>query len=763
MDFRHTNVTVTQVGGADARLGHVTPCGAAGQANGWQKIDFSENDEKLVLQAGEGVALISEATGNANQIVRMIVEWKEVSSGSTPSSQGEYVFASNKVASSTVLNTTLYSFFNPAASGKTAVIKRIAILANATTTATYTSFQFRRTSAASGGTLIAASNLPKKHTGTSDSIMEMRWCLQACNSAITVTYLGTADSRLTSVTGPGAVGQTIGQHEIVFGQNENLILQPGEGIALYNDVLASSVASAVKVLIEWDEETVAPTAQDEYLMTIGPINGNTATTYNYATFFNPGGSGKNAVIKRAQIRVDTIAGAVYVPVQLRRITAASVGTLIAASNYPKKHTGSAASLMEIRTTGATATYAGATTSRLMMIQTPGAVAGAASGNTGYKEIVFDTSEAIVLKPGEGVALYQNPTAGNANLRVRLLLEWSESASLPTAQNEYMMAIGPITQSLSANYVYATLFNPATSAKNYILRKIGMQVDRSAAAVNPTYTPATVRRISAASGGTLTATTSIQKNTSSQNPTAEVRSTGVTATFVGSIESRLLGGTTPGVVNQTFADLQSTITSGDEFIVKPGEGVALYQEQANGDANSRYHFFVEWDEEDNGPPAQSISFSVSTSSVYFGVLSPVQARFASSTNNGGDSVQVEAHTFTVSTNAANGYTVVAKGGTLTSASSSISGIGTTSTTSLVGTEQFGLRVVATGGSGVVDTLYSSSGFAFGATATTSSLIASSPAGDGLPTVYSVRYLGNVSPITPADQYYTNIVYVATSNF
>ena len=223
MDFRHTNVTVTQVGGTDARLGHVTPCGTTAQAHGWQQINFDTNDERLVLQQGEGIALVSETAGNINQLVRMIVEWDEVPVANTPSPQGEYIWASGKIASSTLANTTLYSFFNPATSGKTAVIKRIAILANATTTAAYTSFQWRRLSAASGGTQVATSSFPQKNTSSASSSMEIRWCAQGCTTIITATYSGTADSRLLSVTGPGAVGQTIGQTEIVFGADEKLV------------------------------------------------------------------------------------------------------------------------------------------------------------------------------------------------------------------------------------------------------------------------------------------------------------------------------------------------------------------------------------------------------------------------------------------------------------------------------------------------------------------------------------------------------------
>lgn len=763
MDFRRTNVTVTQVGGTDAKIGHVTPCGTTGQPQGWRQLDFSESDEELILQQGEGIALISEAAGDIDQLVRMIIEWEEVPSGSTPTSEGEYIWSSGKVAAATVANITQYSFFNPVGSGKTAVIKRLAIMANATTTATYASYQWRRVTAASGGTLIAATDLPKKHTGTANSVMETRWCLQGCTSAITATYSGDANAKLLSVTAPGTVGQTIGQAEIVFGANEKIILQPGEGIGLYNDVLTSSVAQAVKVTIEWDEEASAPSSLGEYLMNIGPINGSTATTYNYMTFFNPAGSGKNAVIKRVAIRVNTINAAVYVPIQLRRITVRSGGTVVASSSYPKKHTGTATSTMEIRTTGVTVTYAGATTSRLMAVQTPGAVATAVTGNTGHQEVIFADSEPLVLQPGEGVVLYQNPTAGDADFRVRMLLEWSEETVAPASEGEYLMTIGPVNQSTAANYVYGSFLNPVGSSKNYIVKKIAIRSNRSGAATSPTYRPISVRRIVAASAGTLVATTSVAKNTSTASSSAEIRSTGVTVTFDGAIDSRILGVTISGLVNQIFGTRASEITPGDEFVLKPGQGIALYQELTNGDANVRHHFSLEWSEVSNAPPSQSISFTVSTSTIFFGTVSPSIARYASSTNTNGDNLQTDAHTFSVNTNATNGYTISATGQTLTSGSTTIAAIGGTATTSLPGTEQFGIRLIAYGGSGTVSSPYASTTFAYAATATTSSQVASATVGDNATTTYGVRYLSNVAPTTSAAAYTANIVYVVTANF
>jgi hypothetical protein len=160
---------------------------------------------------------------------------------------------------------------------------------------------------------------------------------------------------------------------------------------------------------------------------------------------------------------------------------------------------------------------------------------------------------------------------------------------------------------------------------------------------------------------------------------------------------------------------------------------------------------------------SITFTISTTTIYFGVASPVLTRYASSTNTSGDNVEVEAHTLSVITNATNGYTLTAKGSTLTSATNTISAIGAVNTAPAVGTEQFGIRLVASGGSGVVNSPYSASGFAYGATATTSSLIANATVGDNATTTYSVRYVANIAPTTVSSAYTSNIIYVATANF
>ncbi len=765
MEFKRTGVTVstTTAGGVDARIGNVTPCAAAGQAIGWQEINFHASDEKLILQAGEGVALISETAGNANQIVRMIIEWKEVDTVSTPSSEGEYTWASDRVEAASAANATRYSFFNPVGSGKNAVIKKLLIRTNADTTATYIAFSFRRTTAASGGTLVGSGALPKKHTGTANSAMEVRWCGRTCASAVTVTYAGTVDSNLLTINAPGAVGQTIGQREIIFGENEKIVLQPGEGIGFYSPT-AADVDSYTKIQIEWDEENSAPSSQGEYLIDIGPINGSTATSYNYATFFNPVGSGKVAVIKRVSIRVDAVAAAVYIPMQLRRISAASAGTQITAANIPKKHTGTANSIVEIRRTGVTATYSGTTDSKLLAIQTPGALPSVTSGNTGYKEIEFTNKEPLVLQAGEGVGFYHDTAAGDADFRVKVLIEWDEETTGPTAAGEYLYTSGPVNQSTANGYVYASFFNPSGSGKNYLVKKLGVRANRSGTGVAPVYGSVGVRKITSTSGGTLVAVANIpKKHSSTPSSTATIRVTGPTVTLAQTVLARLLGVTVPGVVNQTFGIYESTIYYGDELILKEGEGVALYNEQTHGDALVRYRLLLEWEERSSASSSQAITFSISTSSVYFGVATPVQARYASSTSLLGSEIEVVAHTLLVLTNATNGYSITVQGGTLSYSTTTITAIGGSSVASTPGTEQFGLRMTASGGSGGVNTPYASTGFAFGASTSTAAQVASSTVGDNATTTFSVRYLVNIAPTTAAASYSTSLVYVATANF
>ncbi len=165
-------------------------------------------------------------------------------------------------------------------------------------------------------------------------------------------------------------------------------------------------------------------------------------------------------------------------------------------------------------------------------------------------------------------------------------------------------------------------------------------------------------------------------------------------------------------------------------------------------------------------AQSFTFSISTSTIFFGALGNT-VKFASSTNPLGDAAETIAHTLAVSTNAPSGYTITIKGQTLTSlqsATNTISAIGGTAASSSPNTEQFGIRATVSGGTAATVSLPYSlpTSYGYNATATTSAVLATETNAANT-TTYSLRYLANIAPLTEAGTYVANIVYVATANF
>jgi hypothetical protein len=750
MDFRHTGVTVTVVGGTDARLAIVTPCGAAGQPHGFMQINFHDSDEKLILQPGEGIALMSDAGGDVDQLVRMIIEWQEVPTSQTPTAQNEYIWGSSRIEVAASANQVFYAFFNPAGSGRTAVIKRLVIRNDAAGAAVYQAITWRRITSASGGVSIASTDRPKKHTGSSDSAMTLLWCDSSCTTAISVNFAGSADSRLLTVNGPGAVGQVIGHREIVFGNNEKLILQPGEGIALYTEA-AGNANQYIKVLIEWRETTSTPTAQNEYIIDPGPINGSTSANYVYASFFNPSGSGKTAVIKRISIRIDTAAAAVYIPMTLRRITSASGGTQISAANIPKKHTSSTDPILVVRRTGVSVDFAGSPDSRIISVTTPGAVGAAAAPSiTGYKELLFENDEKLILQPGEGIALYQE-AAGDADFRVKILVEWQEVTSAPSSQGEYLMSIGPVTGSLNSGYVYASLFNPSNSNKNYVVKRIEIRANRTGALTTPGYIPVTIRRITSVSGGNQILPDYIpKKHSGTATSTAEIRTTNPTVDFAGVTDSRLLGVTVPGAVNQAYGDYEILIIYQDEVILKPGEGLALYQEQAAGDTNVVFRFAIEWNEVSI---AVGITCTLSATSTSFSALTPSAVSTSSPdititiTSSGGFQINVRDNNGTTTPGLYKSnyptYLIQSQDATLSA-----------------GTDGYGIQATTTNSSISINSKYNKSGNNVGGLSLTDIVLATSSVAVSSSTI-NIKHKASVSVIAPTGDYQDTIIYTCSA--
>lgn len=165
--------------------------------------------------------------------------------------------------------------------------------------------------------------------------------------------------------------------------------------------------------------------------------------------------------------------------------------------------------------------------------------------------------------------------------------------------------------------------------------------------------------------------------------------------------------------------------------------------------------------------QSLTFTVSTSTIYFGVLGAGGAKYASSTNSAGDTTETIAHTLAVGTNAPSGFTLSVRGQTLTSQQNSantIDAIGAIAASSTIGVEQFGFRATESGGVGVsvVSPFASASSYGYSATASTSAVVATG-SGSTPTSTFSLRYVTNIGAVTEAGTYTASLVYVATANF
>jgi len=161
----------------------------------------------------------------------------------------------------------------------------------------------------------------------------------------------------------------------------------------------------------------------------------------------------------------------------------------------------------------------------------------------------------------------------------------------------------------------------------------------------------------------------------------------------------------------------------------------------------------------GTVLEIIGFGVSDTTIGFGTLSPTESRYATG-NGSGSSSEQQAHTITVSTNAPTGYTMTIDGATLTSGANTINAIGATNTAPDAGAEQFGIRITAAGGSGTVSAPYDGGGFALDIISFPDEVATtSSNSGD---TIYSMRYVANISESTEGGIYNADLVFTATGN-
>ena len=161
-------------------------------------------------------------------------------------------------------------------------------------------------------------------------------------------------------------------------------------------------------------------------------------------------------------------------------------------------------------------------------------------------------------------------------------------------------------------------------------------------------------------------------------------------------------------------------------------------------------------------SQSMSFSISDNNVGFGNLISTGLRYATGDGTGSSS-ETESYNFTANTNAPSGYTIYVSGDSLKNGAITITPIGGTNLTPSAGSNAFGMRAVASGGVGSVVSPYAGSGFAFDATSSSSSIVASASSGDGATTTYSVRTVATIDSLLNYGNYSTNLTYTIVPNF
>ena len=158
------------------------------------------------------------------------------------------------------------------------------------------------------------------------------------------------------------------------------------------------------------------------------------------------------------------------------------------------------------------------------------------------------------------------------------------------------------------------------------------------------------------------------------------------------------------------------------------------------------------------PDQYLSFSLSSNEINFSQLSRSEVRSGS-------------HTMTVDTNATKGYIVTVSGNTLGSVSHTIDAIGSIASVSNVGTEQFGINLVAntdpaiganltgTAPVGSVASSYDTTNkFAYASGNTIAQAT-----NDINPTTYTISYIANVRVNTEAGSYTTTLIYSLLPRF
>lgn len=149
----------------------------------------------------------------------------------------------------------------------------------------------------------------------------------------------------------------------------------------------------------------------------------------------------------------------------------------------------------------------------------------------------------------------------------------------------------------------------------------------------------------------------------------------------------------------------------------------------------------------------LAFNVTDGTIAFGTLSITL-------------IKTDTAAMTAATNTTSGYTITvgvngADTATLTTGAYTIDAIGAVAESSAVGTEQYGMKIAAAGGSGAVSAPYNSADYALDTGAFPDAVATS--AGVSITTTYTITYMANIATNTEPGAYTARHTYIATGNF
>lgn len=167
-----------------------------------------------------------------------------------------------------------------------------------------------------------------------------------------------------------------------------------------------------------------PNIIDGYAYTIHDVPGVVAAR-NFVSLFNPTGSGVFAQIRTVIVNSYPIGlSETYNSMLVQRVSAASGGTLVPATDILHQYTSSTPTSMEVRHSGPTVTLTG-----LPVLAFPPPIASAVPGSgTRAGSFVSAVGLGPVLQPGEGGVFYT--LAGNTNQRWSITVTWAEFTESP---------------------------------------------------------------------------------------------------------------------------------------------------------------------------------------------------------------------------------------------------------------------------------------------------------------------------------------------